>query len=50
MFKFILQTHPLDYKIRNTGLEYAKPITIGENVWVEEVLLFVQVLLLEIIL
>lgn len=26
--------HPLDYKIRNTGLEYAKPITIGENVWV----------------
>lgn len=27
-------THPLDYKIRNTGLEYAKPITIGENVWV----------------
>ena len=27
-------THPFDYKIRNTGLEYAKPITIGENVWV----------------
>ena len=26
--------HPLEYKIRNTGLEYAKPITIGDNVWI----------------
>lgn len=26
--------HPLDYKIRNKGLEYAKPITIGNNVWI----------------
>lgn len=27
-------THPLDYKERATGLEYAKPIVIGEDVWV----------------
>jgi maltose O-acetyltransferase len=27
-------THPLNYKERATGLEYAKPITIGEDVWV----------------
>ena len=26
--------HPIDAEIRNTGLEYAKPITIGDNVWV----------------
>lgn len=27
-------THPLNYKERASGLEYAKPITIGEDVWV----------------
>lgn len=27
-------THPLDHKVRATGLEFAKPITIGEDVWV----------------
>lgn len=27
-------THPMDYKERAAGLEYAKPITIGEDVWV----------------
>lgn len=27
-------THPLEYKTRNSGLEYAKPITIGNNVWI----------------
>lgn len=27
-------THPLDHKERATGLEFAKPITIGEDVWV----------------
>lgn len=27
-------THPIDYKERATGLEYAKPIAIGEDVWV----------------
>jgi maltose O-acetyltransferase len=27
-------THPLDFKERATGLEYAKPITIGEDVWI----------------
>lgn len=27
-------THPMDYKQRASGLEYAKPIKIGEDVWV----------------
>lgn len=27
-------THPMDHKERATGLEYAKPIKIGEDVWV----------------
>lgn len=27
-------THPLDHKERASGLEYAKPIVIGEDVWV----------------
>jgi len=27
-------THPIDDRERATGLEYAKPITIGEDVWV----------------
>ena len=27
-------THPINYQERATGLEYAKPITIGEDVWV----------------
>ncbi len=27
-------THPLDHAERATGLEYAKPITIGRDVWV----------------
>jgi maltose O-acetyltransferase len=27
-------THPVDFKERATGLEYAKPIVIGEDVWV----------------
>lgn len=27
-------THPLDYKERAGGLEYAKPISIGDDVWV----------------
>lgn len=26
--------HPIDYKQRNSGIEYAKPITIGNNVWI----------------
>ncbi|HIX89944.1 MAG TPA: sugar O-acetyltransferase [Candidatus Agathobaculum pullicola] len=26
--------HPLDTAQRNAGLEYAKPITIGNNVWI----------------
>lgn len=27
-------THPIDYKERASGLEYAKPIKIGEDVWI----------------
>lgn len=27
-------THPLDFEERASGLEYAKPISIGEDVWV----------------
>lgn len=26
--------HPIDAEMRNTGIEYAYPITIGDNVWV----------------
>lgn len=26
--------HPIDYQRRNLGLEYAWPITIGDNVWI----------------
>ena len=31
---FYTAAHPLDYKTRNSGLEYAKPISVGNNVWV----------------
>ena len=27
-------THPLNHIERNSGLEYAKPIVIGEDVWI----------------
>lgn len=27
-------THPLEYKARNSGKEFSKPITIGNNVWI----------------
>lgn len=27
-------THPINHKERASGLEYAKPITIGEDVWI----------------
>jgi len=27
-------THPLEYKARNSGQEFSKPITIGNNVWI----------------
>lgn len=26
--------HPLDAKIRATGIEFGKPVTIGNNVWI----------------
>ena len=31
---FYTAGHPLDYKTRNKGLEYAKPIKVGNNVWI----------------
>ena len=31
---FYTAGHPLEYKIRNLGLEYARPITVGNNVWI----------------
>ena len=27
-------THPIGYKERNSGIEFAKPISIGNNVWI----------------
>lgn len=26
--------HPIDQSVRNLGLEYAKPVTVGNNVWI----------------
>ena len=31
---FYTSGHPLDYERRNKGLEYAYPITVGNNVWI----------------
>jgi len=31
---FYTAGHPLDYERRNKGLEYAKPIKVGNNVWI----------------
>lgn len=31
---FYTAGHPLDVDLRNDGLEYARPITIGNNVWI----------------
>ncbi|MFI3293689.1 MAG: sugar O-acetyltransferase [Rikenellaceae bacterium] len=31
---FYTATHPTNAEVRNKGLEYAKPITIGNNVWI----------------
>ena len=32
--QFYAATHPLDWKVRKTGLEFGKPITIGNDTWV----------------
>ncbi len=32
--RFYTAEHPLDVNVRIQGLEYAKPITIGDNVWI----------------
>ena len=31
---FYTAGHPIDYETRNRGLEYAKPIKVGNNVWI----------------
>lgn len=31
---FYTASHPIDYTIRNKGFEFAKPITVGNNVWI----------------
>lgn len=31
---FYTAGHPVDYITRNSGLEYAKPIEVGDNVWI----------------
>jgi len=31
---FYTASHPIDYERRNQGLEYAYPITVGDNVWI----------------
>ncbi len=31
---FYTAGHPFDVEQRNRGLEYAKPITVGNNVWI----------------
>ena len=31
---FYTSGHPIEYEIRNKGLEYAKPIKVGNNVWI----------------
>ncbi len=31
---FYTAGHPLDFKTRNAGLEFAKPITVGSDVWI----------------
>lgn len=31
---FYTAGHPLEAEIRNKGLEYARPITVGDNVWI----------------
>lgn len=32
--KIFTATHPLTYRERNSGIEYAKPVHIGDNVWI----------------
>lgn len=31
---FYTAEHPLDVRLRNSGLETARPITVGDNVWI----------------
>ena len=31
---FYTAGHPIDYQRRNAGIEYARPITVGDNVWI----------------
>jgi len=31
---FYTAEHPVDYQTRNKGLEFAKPVVVGNNVWI----------------
>lgn len=31
---FYTAEHPIDYVLRNSGVEFAKPISVGNNVWI----------------
>lgn len=31
---FYTAVHPMEYELRNKGYEYAKPINVGNNVWI----------------
>ena len=31
---FYTAGHPIEYQLRNKGLEYAEPIVVGNNVWI----------------
>ncbi len=47
---FYTAGHPIDFERRNKGLEYAYPITVGNNVWIVQAFMFCRELLSEIIL
>lgn len=32
--KLFTSTHPIEHDLRNSGIEFAKSITIGDNVWI----------------
>jgi maltose O-acetyltransferase len=47
---FYTAGHPLDVQQRNEGLEYAHPITVGDNVWLGGNVVVLPEFLSEIIL
>ena len=43
-------THPVNAEQRITEVEYTKPVTIGDNVWIGDELSSIQALQLDIML